>query len=300
MVSTGTTTTWRTTLDYLNWLLNPRHGRDVTQVYDLLSSRSPTERALYLNLGYWEAARTLDEACDALAALVADTAEIGPGDRVLDVGFGFAEQDLFWSRVYEPRQIIGLNVTASQVALARRRVEEAGLDERIDLRVGSATEMPLQDNSIDKVVALECAFHFDTREDFFAEAFRVLRPGGRLVVADILPMPPAERPMRRLMQRWGWRQAAGKFLIPEANAYTCDAYLSKLGGSGFVDARVASIREQVYVPLHRYLARHPEAIHRLHPMLRLAVRVALRMDPEAVFSGLDYVLASAEKPLGAG
>ncbi|AGA91958.1 methylase involved in ubiquinone/menaquinone biosynthesis [Thioflavicoccus mobilis 8321] len=287
---------WRETLGYVNWLLNPRHGRDVTQVYDLLSDRSPTERALYLNLGYWRSAETLDEACDALASLVAETAGMAPGDEVLDVGFGFADQDMLWARTFRPRRIIGLNVTASQVERARRRVAEAGFGEQIDLRLGSATRMPLEAASVDKVVALECAFHFDTRERFFTEAFRVLRPGGRLVVADILPMPPAARRSERLAQRWGWRQAARKFLIPDANAYTREVYGEKLAAAGFVEPRMESIRDDVYLPLHRYLARDRAAVARLHPLLRVPVRIALRLDPGLVFSGLDYVLASAEKP----
>lgn len=286
----------RETFRYLNWLLNPAHGLGVTHVYDLLASRSPTAHGLYLNLGYWPQAKTLDEACEALAALVADTAGMQEEDIVLDAGFGFADQDIYWARTYRPRQIIGLNITLSQVELARRRVADLGLAGRIDLRVGSATQMPLAAGSVDKVVALESAFHFDTRERFFAEAYRVLRPGGRLVTADILPMPRAPGVLARAAQRWTWRQAAGKFLIPEANAYGCEEYAERLAWAGFTAAEVVSIREQVYGPLHRYLGRNREAVARLHPMLQLAIRAALKLDADIVFSGLDYVLASAAKP----
>jgi len=284
-------------LHYLNWLLNPLHGFGVTNVYDLLADRSATQNGLYLNLGYWERAETLDEASEALAGLVGDAAHMDAHDEVLDVGFGFADQDIFWARAYRPRAIIGLNVTASQVERARRRVAELDLADRIDLRVGSATQMPLEADSVDKVVALESAFHFDTRERFFEEAYRVLRPGGRLVAADIIPMPRAQSLGERLAQRWSWRQASGKFVIPAANAYTRPEYADKLAGAGFADAQVTSIREQVYPPLHEYLGRHPEAVARLHPLIRLSVRVALKFDPSTVFAGLDYVLASGRKPL---
>ncbi len=290
----------RETLRYVNWLLNPLHGLGVTNVYDLLSSRSPAAAGLYLNLGYWEDARNLDEACEGMAALVADTAEMGSTDIVLDVGFGFGDQDIYWARTYRPAQIIGLNITASQVELARQRVGELSLADRIDLRLGSATHMPLAANSVDKVVALESAFHFDTRERFFEEAYRVLRPGGRLVLADIIPMPPTQGLAKRLAQRWSWRQASGKFVIPNANAYTREHYASKLQRVGFIGGEVRSIRDQVYRPLHAYLAQDSEAVKRLHPVIQLSVRLALRFDPETVFSGLDYVLASAEKPVLAG
>ena len=290
------TATLRESLRYLNWVYNPFQSLGVSQVYDLLSTRAPTARGLWLNLGYWREARTLDDACTAMADLLAARAGMESADRVLDVGFGFADQDLRWARHPGVRAITGLNITASQVAVARARVAEAGLEDRIDLREGSATAMPLPDAAFDVVTALECAFHFDTRERFFAEAFRVLRPGGRLVVADILPMPAAEGVTARLKQRLSWAMVAGKFPIPAANVYTREEYAARLEAQGFSEAAVDSIRDQVYVPLHLHLAEDSTPVGRLHPVLRLPARLALALDPAAVYQGLDYVLAFARNP----
>jgi len=287
----------RRTLGYLHWVYNPFQRLDASRVYDLLSTYAATERGLYLNLGYWDQATDLDGASEALATLVADTARIGPQDQVLDVGFGFADQDILWARTHRPAEIIGLNITASQVEVARRRVAELGLAGQIDLRHGSATAMPLPDESVDKVVALECAFHFRSREDFFREALRVLRPGGRLVAADIIPMPARSSSLLRLKQRMSWRLVAGKFAIPPENAYTRPNYHAKLKMAGLDQVQVRSIRDQVYAPLHHWLAEHPDTVKRLHPMARLPARIALRLEANSVYSGLDYVLASAVKPL---
>ena len=133
-------------------------------------------KPLWLNLGFWKEARTYPEACTALATLLADAAMLGPDDEILDVGFGFGEQDLLWKKKYRVKRISGLNVTPVQVEVARGRIRENGSENGIDLRLGSATAMPFPDGSSDKVLALECAFHFKTRDTFFAEAFRVLRP----------------------------------------------------------------------------------------------------------------------------
>jgi ubiquinone/menaquinone biosynthesis C-methylase UbiE len=295
-ISMSRLTALRRHLSYLNWLYNPLRAWDVTEVYDLLATDVATADALYLNLGYWDGAQTLDDACHALARLVADAAEMGPDHQVLDVGFGFADQDIAWIDSHQPRQILGLNVTASQVEVARRRVEASGLSERIDLRVGSATDMPIASASVDRVIALECAFHFRTRERFFAEAFRVLRPGGVLVAADILPMAPAPGWRARLAQRWSWGLVANRFAIPLENVYTRSGYIERLTQAGFSAIAVNSIRDRVYGPLHRYLQDHPETLDRLHPATRLPARLALRLSADRVYAGLDYVLAVAQKP----
>src|SRR5689334_18482728 len=61
---------------------------------------SDPSKPLWLNLGYWEQARTYPEAAQALAQVLGDAAELGPNDKQLDVGFGFAEQDIFWIKQY--------------------------------------------------------------------------------------------------------------------------------------------------------------------------------------------------------
>ncbi len=286
----------RQNLRYLNWLFNPFHGLDASGIYDLVSTNWLSERGLYLNLGYWPEASNIDEASDGLAMLVAETARVGSGDTVLDCGFGFGDQDILWSQKLKPKQIIGLNITASQVTIARQRVEAAGLDDRIDLRHGSATEMPIESDSIDRVVALESAFHFRTRERFFREAWRVLRPGGRLVTADIIPMPAASRFTMRLRQQVSWGLVASRFAIPSQNAYTRPTYQAKLGLCGFQEIQVHSIRDQVYAPLHDYLRAHPERLEQLHPMARLPARMVIHSVADSIYAGLDYVLATAVKP----
>ncbi len=268
----------------------------VDALYGLLGTRAFTARGLWLNLGYWRDAPSIEEACPALAMVVAEAARIGPGDDVVDVGFGFADQDMLWARQCAPRSIIGLNVTPLHVRLGRARVQRAGLSDRIDLREGSATAMPLPDACCDVVTALECAFHFDTRAAFLAEAFRVLRPGGRLVLADIIPAAPARGALRRRWQRASWRALARALSIPAANADTRDAYAERFTQAGFADVSVTPIGAEVFPGFHQALRDDAAFFARLPGSARMAYRPLLRIEAGDVYAGLDYVLASARKP----
>lgn len=281
--------------DHLNWLFNPFHGLKTTEVYDLIGTSSLTEHALYLNLGYWRNADSIDQASEELPLLVAKRGGMGPGDTVLDCGYGFGDQDILWARNVKPKKIIGLNITRSQVERARMRVDEAGLGKIIDLREGSATGMPIDSESVDLVVSVESAFHYRTREDFFNEAFRVLRPGGRLVTADILPMPDADNPFMRLEQWVSWNLVAGRFNIPRENYYLVPTYNDKLSEAGFVNIDITSIRDDVYQPLHEYLSANRSFARKMHPLAMTMAHLALNRPAQSVYAGLDYILSYAEK-----
>ena len=221
-------------------------GDDVLEAHD--EGFVDGSKPLWLNLGYWAQARRYPQAAAAKADKVAAASQLGPEAELLDVGFGFGEQDLHWFQHYGPKRIVGVNVTELHVKVARARVEARGLSERIDLRLGSATELPFEAGSFDKVHALECAFHFDTRERFFDEALRVLRPGGRLAPADMLPNvgdDPDSFINRLGLRRWG---------VPWANIYDRNVYADKLRAHGFVDVRVESIRNHVFPGIGKYSA----------------------------------------------
>jgi cyclopropane fatty-acyl-phospholipid synthase-like methyltransferase len=267
----------------------PRSGRNqayeerIRDFYNAVSRRPAlTTRTQYMNMGYWqESPQSLDDACEAMARFMGEFGNFRPEDRILDAGCGFGDQDIYWAVHNGPEQIVGVNISAIQVTAAQQRIRELGLQDRITIHLGSATDLPFADQSFDKVVALESAQHFGTREDFFRESYRILTPGGRIYTTDIIPMPGAT--LSRL--------AMQMMALNEDNLYPRDLYARKLAEAGFGDVEVTSIRDVVLVPYKRYMEHASEdapLIERLRTKIRKVLVPTHKM---------DYVLATAVKQL---
>ena len=193
----------------------------------------------WMNLGKWDEAKgkkkTYAEACRDLARAVGDAAELNKG-VVLDVGFGRGAQLLMWSQEYGVRDICGVNISKAEVEHAKRLVNTSTCTtkSRFDLRVGDATNLPWKEKHFDRVLAMDCAYHFVTRENFFREARRVLRQDGKLVLADMVLKSKPQGIVQNLLIRVICFMSG----IPRENLLTTDEYVSSLERNHFSNVKV--------------------------------------------------------------
>ncbi|MGH8985772.1 MAG: class I SAM-dependent methyltransferase, partial [Acidimicrobiia bacterium] len=119
-----------------------------------------------------------------LTRRVANAVGLQPGERVLDVASGIGTSALLLAAEREV-EVLGVDLGESQVARARTRATEAGLDGRVRFEIGDAERLPVDDASFDAAVC-ECAFcTFPDKDTAAAELTRILRGGGRVGITDV-------------------------------------------------------------------------------------------------------------------
>ncbi len=158
-------------------------------------------------------------------------AELQPGEVVLDLGSGGGIDCFLAARqVGTEGKVIGLDMTTDMIKLARRNAKKMGVT-NVDFRYGEMEEMPLPDASVDVIIS-NCVINLSPDKDaVFAEAFRVLRPGGRLSVSDMVVDGDLPSAIRNRLDAW-----AGCV----AGALDEGVYLDKIRSAGFEDVEVLS------------------------------------------------------------
>lgn len=160
-------------------------------------------------------------------------ATIQPGETVLDLGSGGGIDVLLSARRVGPTgKVYGLDMTDEMLALARENQRKAGVS-NVEFLKGEIEAIPLPDNSVDLIIS-NCVINLSPDKDqVFREAFRVLKPGGRLAVSDIVVRGTMPKEIRHSVELW-----AGCV----AGALEETVYIEKLKAAGFEAASIEPTR----------------------------------------------------------
>lgn len=156
-------------------------------------------------------------------------ASIKVGQTVLDLGSGAGFDSFLAARaVGEQGRVIGVDMTPEMVAKARENAKKGGF-RNVEFRLGEIENLPVPDDSVD-VILSNCVINLSPEKPkVFAEAFRVLKPGGKLTLSDVVllrPLPPV------------LANSAAAYLGCVAGASLKSDYLDMLAAAGFTDVRV--------------------------------------------------------------
>jgi SAM-dependent methyltransferase len=154
--------------------------------------------------------------------------EVQEGQTVLDLGSGAGLDLILAARKVGPKgKVIGLDMTDEMIDTCRANLEQAGI-KNADLRLGVMEAMPVADAEVDWIIS-NCVINLSPeKEKVFAESFRVLKPGGRVLVSDIVTIDLPDE-MRDDLNAW-----VGCI----AGAIDQDEYLGMMRQAGFTDVKV--------------------------------------------------------------
>ncbi|MGH3117764.1 MAG: arsenite methyltransferase [Vicinamibacterales bacterium] len=189
-----------------------------TNLYDAADAGAVPDTALQASLG-----------CGNPTAL----ARLQPGEVVLDLGSGGGIDVLLSAiRVGPTGKAYGLDTTDGMLALAEENKRKSGLT-NVEFLKGTIEDIPLPDASVDVIIS-NCVINLSGDKDrVLVEAFRVLKPGGRFAVSDVVVRGDLPAAVKRSMELW-----VGCI----AGALTDSEYREKLGAAGFADVDVEVTR----------------------------------------------------------
>ena len=189
-----------------------------SNLYSAEQSGEVPEQAMQASLG-----------CGNPAAL----AQLNPGETVLDLGSGGGIDVLLSARRVGPAgKAYGLDMTDEMLALARANQKKAGVD-NVEFLKGEIENIPLPDDSVDVIIS-NCVINLSSDKDrVLREAFRVLKPGGRFAVSDVVVTGEIPAAIRKSVEAW---------IGCIAGALRDSDYTAKLTAAGFENIAIEPTR----------------------------------------------------------
>ncbi|MBI2675645.1 MAG: methyltransferase domain-containing protein [Candidatus Aenigmarchaeota archaeon] len=255
------------------------------------------KRSMSIHYGYWDkGTRNLHDALLNTNRIMARRIGISRRDHVLDAGCGVGGSSIFLARNYGCT-VEGITLSRRQVRKARLNAERHGVGGSVSFHVGNFMDTGFPDGSFDAIWAIESVCHADRKADFMKEAYRVLKEGGRIVIADGFKAEGIEPEEEKLLEKMirGWS-------VP--NLSTVNAFCRSMRKVGFRNVKMTdetlhilpSSRRLYYASFPGLLITKLGEVARIRNRIQTANVMAAYYQYKALRKGVwRYGLVSAEK-----
>jgi microcystin synthetase protein McyJ len=254
----------------------------------------------YLTFGLWrnqttkEVITKFEDAAENLYAELGERLELTPEANLLDVACGMASQDVFLYNRFKCN-ITAVDLLDKHINIGKQRMAKAGLTDRVKLVHASATNLPFENETFSHVLCVEGGPHMHTREQFWRETMRVLKPGGHFAFSETTILKKDANFLTKL----AFRITAYLWRCSLDNMYDNDEYIRKLEQIGFTNIQLDGTNLDVYPDYQRSSWEDREQLYQVRGRLvtwgGAIIDVFLRALSEAEL--IDYVLVKGQKPL---
>lgn len=275
-----------------------RKEKDIVNLYDHLSDlmRLATGGDM-LNFGYWDdETNTALEAQEKMCTIFGKKALLEANQHIVDVGSGISSPAIHWYLEYAPVKLSCININFTQLQTSITNVKKSDSTnnnhKNFNFINSTATTLPFENESVDRVLALESAQHFKPLRNFFSESYRILKKNGVLALA--IPVmaknkSPSIMNLGTLSLTWS------------SEHYSMEFVESSLKQEGFSNIDLQKIGSNVYEPLTNFYNNNRNSIKnkilQYYPSYveKLLFKSLNKMKQVSEKKIIDYILISCTK-----
>jgi len=226
-----------------NFIFRASTDKKIHTYYHLLEPlfHLMSDNNMFLNLGYDDLNESpLNSIVDTQKRMVdIVTSNFNKEGTWLDVGSGTGAPACYLAEKYNGINIEGINIVKPQIEKANGLAKKNDCESKVKFNYGDAQEIPFEDNYFENIYAIESAFHFEEKIRFANESTRVLKPNGKISIADIVI-----RSEHQKFRDW-YKVSIAKHGLATKEFYNKNKWASLLKRSGFKDIKVVDITQNV-------------------------------------------------------
>jgi len=275
-----------------------RKEKDVVNLYDSLSDlmRLATGGDM-LNFGYWDdKTRTPLDAQKKMCSIFGKKALLSSEQNIVDVGSGISSPAIQWSLEYSQVKLSCVNINFTQlhdsIKNTNKSIHANNINENFNFLNATATTLPFEKESVERVLALESAQHFKPLKNFISESYRILKKNGILALAIPVMSENHSVPMIKL---------GSLSLTWSSEHYSTEFVDSSLKRERFRNIDLQKIGSNVYEPLAKYYIENREYIKnkilQYYPTYveKILFKSLNKMKQVSEKKIIDYILVSCQK-----